>query len=209
MKHSIESGAIGIPFRARIYFNSRFPIFENQPILATLDQFIIADLGVHLLDVCRFLFGEVSSIYCQSQSVNPSIRGEDVATIILEMNSGMSCTLELSYASIVEYECFPQTLAEIEGDRGTLSLRPDFVLSTITKEVVSTETITLPDYSWIHPQYAVVQSAMVAIHEDFLEAIRNKKSAETSGEDNLMTLRLMHAAYESAKTSQVITFPKP
>ena len=132
LKEKLDSGVIGVPFRAKIVFNSGFPVFENQPLLAQLERFIIADLGVHLLDVCRYLFGEVASMYCQTQRVNSTIRGEDVATLLLKMRNGMSCTVELSYASRVAYECFPQTLAEVEGDRGSLSLQPNYELATTT-----------------------------------------------------------------------------
>jgi len=209
LKQRIESGCIGVPFRARIYFNSRFPVFENQPALATLDQFIVADLGVHLLDVCRFLFGEARALYCQTQRVNPGIRGEDVATILLKMDRGVTCTVELSYASTVAYECFPQTLVEVEGDQGAISLLPNYTFSITSKAETITERISLPEYSWVHPQYAVVQSSMVALHQNILAAIRERVPAETTGEDNLKTLRLMHAAYESAATNHAITLPKP
>ncbi len=204
LKQKLDSGVIGTPFRARIYFNSGFPVFENQPLLAELERFIIADLGVHLLDIGRFLFGEVASIYGQIQRVNPKIRGEDVATLMLRMESGVVCNIELSYASTVSYECFPQTLVEVEGDKGALSLLPDYVLVTTTKAGTSTETTTLPDYAWMHPEYVVAQSAMVATHENFLAAVREGVPAETTGEDNLKTLQLMHAAYQSAETNRVI-----
>ena len=48
-----------------------------------MDKFVILDLGVHMLDVARFLMGEASRLYCQTQSVKPGIRGEDMATIVL------------------------------------------------------------------------------------------------------------------------------
>ncbi len=204
LKQKLDSGVIGTPFRARIYFNSGFPVFENQPLLAELDRFIIADLGVHLLDVCRFLFGEATSVYGQIQRVNPKILGEDVATLMLRMESGMVCNIELSYASTVSYECFPQTLAEVEGDKGALSLLPNYSLVTTTKAGTSTETTTLPNYLWVHPQYVVAQSAMVATHENFLAAVRDGVSPETTGADNLKTLKLMHAAYQSAETNRVV-----
>lgn len=208
LRQKLDSGVIGTPFRARIYFNSGFSVFENQPDLAKLTQFIIADLGVHLLDVCRFLFGEVASVYCQIQRINPAIRGEDVATLLLKMRSGLVSTVELSYASTVGYECFPQTLVEVEGTKGSFHLQPDYLLATTTREGTSTETVSLPNYPWVHPQYVVAQSAMVALQQDFLAAIRNDTLPETTGEDNLKTLRLMHAAYESAEMNQVITLPK-
>ena len=55
-----HTGVIGNPFRARIDMISGFPVFTNQPLLSTLDHFILTDLGSHILDVARFLFGEAT-----------------------------------------------------------------------------------------------------------------------------------------------------
>ncbi|HLG79119.1 MAG TPA: Gfo/Idh/MocA family oxidoreductase, partial [Ktedonobacteraceae bacterium] len=50
LKAALETGAIGTPFRAHIQFSSSFPVFENQPFLAELEQFILTDIGSHILD---------------------------------------------------------------------------------------------------------------------------------------------------------------
>lgn len=204
LKELLDSDAIGTPFRARIYFNSAFPVFENQPFLAQLERMMLADVGVHLLDVSRFLFGEVERLFCQTQRVNPGIRGEDVATLLLETAGGMTLTVEMSYASVVAYECFPQTLVELEGNRGSVRLGPDFRFTVTTREGQRTEQLSLPNYDWVHPQYAVVQSSMVDIHRHFLAGLRNGQAVETTGEDNLRTLQLVEAAYDSAERGEVV-----
>jgi len=58
VKDELASGRIGTPFRARIDFCTSFPVFDNQPFLKDADRFILADIGSHILDVARFLFGE-------------------------------------------------------------------------------------------------------------------------------------------------------
>jgi len=62
----LATGVIGQPFRARIDMISGFEVFANQPFLKTLDQFILTDLGSHILDVARSLFGEAESLICQA-----------------------------------------------------------------------------------------------------------------------------------------------
>ena len=208
LKELLESDMIGTPFRARIYFNSAFPVFDNQPFLAQLERMMLADVGVHLLDVSRFLFGEVTRLYCQTQRVNPAIRGEDVATLLLETAGGMTVTVEMSYASVVDYECFPQTLVEVEGAHGSVRLSPDFHFTVTTQEGQQTERLALPTYDWVHPQYAVVQSSMVAIHRHFLAGLRDGQPVETTGEDNLKTLQLVEAAYDSAARGEVVGIPQ-
>ena len=204
LKELLDSDVIGTPFRARIYFNSAFPVFDNQPFLAQLERMMLADVGVHLLDVSRFLFGEVKRLFCRTQRVNPTIQGEDVATLLLETVGGVTVTVEMSYASVVDYECFPQTLAEVEGKRGSVRLGPDFRFTVTTREGQSIEQLSLPTYDWVHPQYAVVQSSMVEIHRHFLAGLRDEQAVETVGEDNLKTLQLVEAAYASAERGEVV-----
>ncbi len=208
LKKLLDNDTIGTPFRARIYFNSAFPVFKNQPFLAQLERMMLADVGVHLLDVGRFLFGEVTRLYCQTQRVNSDIKGEDVATLLLETVGGMTVTVEMSYASVVDYESFPQTLVEVEGNRGSVRLGPDYCFTVITREGQRPEQLTLPSYDWVHPQYAVVQSSMVEIHRHFLAGLRDGQAVETSGADNLRTLRLVEAAYESVKRGEVVGIPQ-
>ncbi len=62
LKEAMISGIIGRPFKARVSFCSAFPVFDNQPFLTELDHFIITDIGSHVLDICRFLFGEAKSL---------------------------------------------------------------------------------------------------------------------------------------------------
>ena len=77
MKEILNSGEIGKVFKARVTFCSGFPVFDNQPFLAELDEFILMDIGSHILDICRFLFGEAETLLCQTHRVNQKIKGED------------------------------------------------------------------------------------------------------------------------------------
>ena len=89
LKEIIDSGVIGRPFKARVSFLSGYPVFDNQPFLRDLDHFILTDMGSHVLDVCRFLFGECEELWCQTRAVNKGIKGEDLATVMMRMENGM------------------------------------------------------------------------------------------------------------------------
>ncbi len=205
LKTALDVGVIGKPFKARVSFCSAFPVFENQPFLATLDRFILMDIGSHVLDICRFLFGEVSSLYCLSERVNPTIKGEDVANVLMEMSNGMHCYAEMSYASILEKEAFPQTLVLIEGEKGSLQLTNDFELKVITRDgVIVREIINPKMYNWLDPAYAVVHSSIVDCNVDILNGLKGG-FCETTGADNLKTVALVWKSYESATAAKKIT----
>jgi predicted dehydrogenase len=206
MKELLAENVIGPPFRARIDMISGFPVFKNQPFLKELPQFILTDLGTHILDVARFLFGEASSLYCHTKRVHPDIKGEDVATVMMKMGPQQTTVLcEMAYAeNPLEREVFPQTLIFIEGDKGSLELAPDYCVRATTGEGPVSERYAPPRYSWADPAYGVVQASIVDCHANLLRALSGEGAAETTGDDNLRTLRLVFAAYESAAADKVV-----
>jgi len=209
LKSILASGEIGEVFKGRVTFCSAFPVFDNQPFLAELDRFILTDIGSHILDIVRFLFGEVHDLRCLTQRVNPKIKGEDVANVLMQMKSGAHCYAEMSYASVLEKEAFPQTFVLVEGSKGSVQLGHDFKIKVTTHEGTRALTATPAMYDWVNPDYALVQSCMVDINRDFLTALQKGQQAEITGIDNYYTMQLVYACYDSAETGHVITIEEP
>lgn len=203
VKEIMDSGVIGKPFRCNLYWNTSYPVFENQPYLAKIEKLIIADLGIHILDTARFFFGEAQTIFCQTSTVNRNIKGEDSATIMMRMTD-VTCLVQISFSSIVENDKFPETFAFIEGEKGSIELCPDYWIRVTTKGETRSMRVPPKRYSWANPDYLVVQSSIVPTNAHWLESFRTGKEPETSGADNLKTLQLVYLAYESAKTNNAI-----
>lgn len=204
LKHILDRTPVGPVFRARITYSNSFPVFENQPFLKELDQFILTDIGTHILDSARMLFGEVATLFCRTMRVHPDIRGEDVATVMLGMHSGATVTCEMSYASRVEHDRFPETFVFVEGDAGSVELGPDFWIRVTTDAGTHARRCPPPYYAWADPRYALAQTAGVACLANLLIALRGEGQAETTGADNLKTLELVFGAYESAASGTAI-----
>ena len=204
VKAILDTGIIGKPFRSRVSFCSGFSVFDNQPFLKELPEFILMDIGSHILDICRFLFGEAKSVYCRTNRINPEIKGEDVADVLMEMKDGLSCYAEMSYASVPAIEPFPQTLIKVEGHLGTIELLHDYSVRTFTRTKSFIVESPPTNYSWADPDYAVVHASIVDCNRDILAGILKEKKAETTGDDNYETLRLVDAAYQSARENRVI-----
>lgn len=204
LKELLNEGIIGDVFKARVTFCSAFPVFDNQPFLAELDEFILTDIGSHILDVCRFLFGEAQTLYCQTASVNPKIKGEDAANVMMRMENGISCFAEMSYASILEQESFPQTYILIEGAKGSIHLMRDYQVHITTRSGTDKIKAEPKLYPWLDPAYALVHSSIVDCNRDILDDLLNNKVSENRGANNLETVRLVHAAYASARKNEVI-----
>lgn len=205
-KETMESGIIGTPFKARVSFLSGFPVFDNQPFLKELDHFILTDMGSHVFDICRYLFGEAEKLWCQTKSVNPGIKGEDVAVILMQMKNGMPLYTEMSYASVVEHDMFSTVNVLVEGDKGSIALGPGtaFEIRTTTRGGTSVEKVEFPSYDWADPDYIVNHESGIHINQNILNAIRGEEKAENTGADNLETVRLVWASYESAKSGKML-----
>lgn len=207
LKKVLDSGAIGRVFRARLTYANSFPVFDNQPFLRELEQFILTDIGTHILDTARMLFGEARALFCRTARVHPDIKGEDVATVMLGMESGATVTCEMSYASRVEHDRFPETFVLIEAERGSAELGPDYWIRVTTDAGTHARRCPPPFYPWADPRYALAQVAGVACNANLLGALRGEVPAETTGEDNLKTLRLVFGAYDSARSVQAVQLP--
>lgn len=203
-KASLGCGHDWTSLRARIQFIHGLPtVFENQPFLKELEKFAFTDVGSHLFDLARFFFGEAQSIYAQSYRTRPDIKGEDVASAMLRIGN-LICSCDISYSSRVERQCFPETLIFIEGTKGTLELAPDLWLRVTTAAGTVVERHAPPVYTWADPNYAVVHASIVPCNANLLHALQSGTPAETSGEDNLKTMRLVYSAYDSIEQKQVV-----
>ncbi|PCJ96294.1 MAG: oxidoreductase [Flavobacteriaceae bacterium] len=204
VKSILDSGIIGKPFRCKTAFNTAFPVFKTQPFLSKLNHFALTDQGSHQFDVLRYLFGEAESLYCQIQTVNSTIKGEDVATTLLKMNSGVVCVQEISFSSLLEKEIFPQTTLLIEGSKGSIKLGVDFELSITTLDGTTKEIVPMRSYPWQTDRLKPEPQSIVKINNDILKDIRGISKSENTGSDNFETVKLVWAAYESALENKVV-----
>jgi predicted dehydrogenase len=117
--------------------------------------------------------------------------------------------ISMAYAeSPLEHDHFPQTMIFIEGENGSIELAPDFWLRVTTREGTFARRVAPPRYAWADPDYDVVHSSIVPCNADLLKQIKGEGRAETTAEDNLKTVRLVFAAYDSVSTGKSISFPR-
>jgi predicted dehydrogenase len=200
----IKSGRIGTPTWARVSFRTGHDIYGKQPYLAEVDHFVILDLGVHMLDVARFLMGEATRLYCQTQSVKTGICGEDMATIVLQHASGVTSVVECSYASQVHPDPFPQLALHIEGTAGSLRLSPGYRLSVFSNGEASESDVSPAMLPWSTPPWHGTQESVLRIQRHWVQCLREKRAPETSGGDSLKTYGLVFGAYLSAQSKAAV-----
>jgi predicted dehydrogenase len=196
----VRGGGIGTPFFGRVSFRSGFDVYRLQPYLAQTPRFIIEDLGVHLLDVARALFGDVARLSCHTRRVNPAIQGEDTATVLLHHDGGASCVVDMSYATRLAVDPFPQTLLEVDGSEGSLRLLTGGRLQLHRGGKLEEVAVDALAPAWSEAPWTPIQASVAALQNAWLQGRR-----ETHGEDNYNTQALVEAAYESAASATQVT----
>jgi len=204
LQQLIEQGAIGQLNRLRLQFSCSFPVYDNQPALKVAPRFILSDIGSHVLDTARFLAGEPGAVFATACRTRPDVLGEDMATVLFASDRRVQVVAEMSYASRLERESFPQTYALAEGTRGSIELGRDYELRITDIAGTRVEWANPTTYPWCDPQYLLVHSSIVTCLRALHEAWKAGRPAETSGEDNRRTVRLVEAAYRSIETGQSV-----
>jgi predicted dehydrogenase len=204
VRDEIASGGIGQPFWGRVSFRSGFDVFRAQPYLATGERFIIEDLGIHSLDIARFLFGDATAVTARTRRVNPAIRGEDVATMLLDHEGGVTSVVDCSYATKLSAEPFPETLVEVDCDGGTIRLLEGYRMVVADGRRSREVDVSPALLAWASRPWHNVQESVLAIQRHWVECLLRRREPDTSGRDNLKTLALVEASYQSAREGRTI-----
>lgn len=200
----LRSGDLGDVHFARFSFRHGYDNYKNQPYLAEIERFTIMDVGLHLLDLSRSLVGEARTLACRTQRLNPIVKGEDAFTIMLGHQNGATSIVDCSFFSRLVPHRFPQTLATVEGSKGTVELGEDWVLTLHRgdrREVLNLEP-EVP--AWGEKPWHVIQDSVVAFQSHVIDVLRGDAEPQPSGQDNLRTFGLALAAYDAAATDTVI-----
>jgi hypothetical protein len=112
----------------------------------------------------------------------------------------------MAYAgNALEREAFPETLIFVEGEDGSAELSPGCVLRVTTRKGTVVRKVAPRYFPWADPRYAVVHASIVDCNANLLAALRHRARAETTAADNLRTVRLVFAAYESAARNRILS----
>jgi predicted dehydrogenase len=106
--------------------------------------------------------------------------------------------VDCSYSSWHTPDLFPQTLATIEGNLGTLEMREGYQLHLHTESGLETFAVEPPVPSWGEKPFHVIQDSVVRFEQHVLDVLHGRAEPQPSGADNLKTLALALASYEDA-----------
>jgi len=215
LKQMLAEETIGTPRYARFFMHGdgvlprpdgELPgLLVHQAYTATMPHLILYEWGIHLVDVLRFLFGDIVSVYARTSRISPLVKGEDMALVVLEFENGITGIIDISWGSRAPADrALPRGHLDsllVEGIKGTIELDPyqedAFVITT------AAGTQSLPARGNLTPSEAY-QESYFHTQSHFIDCLRTGAPAENDARDNLKTLVAVMAAYTSAQANQVV-----
>lgn len=210
----LDEGRIGRPVYARIFSHSGawLPGTQHEPDhrFYRWPRAILYDWGTHHVDVLRFLFGNIETVYARTAGLHPEMAADDRALVLLTFwdDPQLTAVVDLSWSSFASEghtDRHGQLLeaVRIEGEEGTiqfLSRAPgDELIRVTTAEGIE----EIAAYTGA-PFDAYRQSYVLAL-DHFVGALLTGVRTETDAADNYETLSATLAAYQAAERNRVVS----
>ena len=172
----------------------------RQPFFREYPRLLIYETGVHFIDTFRFLLGEVSSVMAQTKRLNPAIRGEDAGQLLLRFQNGATAFWDANRYNESEAESPRYTFGElrIDGTAGHLTMDAS---SAIRVKRLG-EPVTVLPYARERKNFAA--DCVYFLQRHFVDCMLSGREFETNGPDYLRNVRIVEAAYESARSGDSV-----
>ena len=175
---------------------------SRQPYFREMPRFLVHETAIHMIDVFRFLFGEMSAVYADLRRLNPAIAGEDSGYILMEFTSGVRALFDGNRLVDHPAENKRLTMGElsIEGEAGVINLDGDGRLWTRAMGANNSEPLR---YSWSNTGFG--GDSVHALQQHVIAHILDGSVLENSAKDYLRNLEIEDAVYRSAESGHRIT----
>jgi 1,5-anhydro-D-fructose reductase (1,5-anhydro-D-mannitol-forming) len=205
IKQLLTAGAIGQVTAARLNFSDYFPptpgYWHHDPAISGGGP--LMDLGVHCIDLLRYLCGEVTAVTALVDTLAAPSPVEDTATLLLKLANGAQAVIT-SHWGTASFEPQQSNGLEINGTLGTIQAAP-----ISAKD--SSGTLRLLTAAGVQ-DFSVAPGGVrphVALLTAFANALANNTPAPIPGEEGLAGLRVIETAYQSAQNGRLIRIDDP
>lgn len=171
-------------------------VWQEQGYFQQMERALWFDVGVHMVDVQRFLLGEPVSVYAVMNRVSPLLKGEDTVHVVFRFPEAFG-TCDLSWAVRGKPSRNGIDQLRLDGTKGSLELEPD---GTLLLRNNHGGWRALP----VETAQAELRSHLGS-QRNFVRSVLGEEPAATGGRHNLQTLSIALAAYESAAAGRSVT----
>jgi len=186
----LNDGVLGDIKEVRCYIKSG-DVLKPTRRFDPLGKGVLLDLGIHLIDLLQWFFGELTVESARQESLYTSV--DDIFEAVLATEK-FSIKFETSWSD-VSYR-LPETMIEVKGDKGVLKVTEDYV-RVITD---NSEGLALykPHYYQSFPPVLVADPEYTIEDMHFLSCLTMNGKPETSLESCTATMKLVEELYARA-----------
>jgi predicted dehydrogenase len=197
-KEIIDKGEIGTVTVVRGSFTSYLSgVWLTTPWRFKADEIgggVLIDSGIHFVSTLRYLGGDIETIKAYTRRVRDDFATEDIALFISRFKNGILGEL---FASAASPSSPPENNFTVLGTKGALAVNgPDGALSVYKSDLPGKRSVLMDNY--IH------QDSYTGEIKDFVLSVSGRKKPEIPGEEGREDLRVVLAAYESARTGREV-----
>ncbi|MBL8220816.1 MAG: Gfo/Idh/MocA family oxidoreductase [Bryobacterales bacterium] len=204
---AIPGGRLGKILQADAYVKwYRSAEYYSRPIKgswATEGGGALINQGIHQVDMLLFLIGKVREVfgYWQLGALH-KIESEDVITAMLKYANGATGVIQ---AATAFWPGYPERI-EIHGTKGTCVITGDKLTKwDVANDAGEPAPVESETMSGASDPMAIPLTPFERQFEDFADAIRNKRSPVTSGEDGYRALQLVTSIYQSCREGRPVS----
>ena len=174
---------------------------DRQPYFQKMERFLIHETAIHIIDVFRFLFGEIESVFANLFKLNKYINGEDAGYVLFNFKNGIRGFFDGNRLSDHIAQDRRLTIGEmlIEGSNGTLRLNGDGEL--FKRNFGSNKEFKI-SYKWQKKGFA--GDSVFKCQSHILRHYLDDTNLYNSANDYLQNLKIEDYIYKSNLTGRLL-----
>jgi len=203
IKQQLDSGKMGQIYQATFRLRpgdgqGPDPYSNRQPYFQKMKRFLVHETGIHFVDIFRFLFGEVGSVFADLRRLNPAIAGEDAGIIIFCHRNGVRSLFDGNRLLDHPAKNHRLTMGEmlIEGEHVTLRLDGDGQLYRRARGFNEWNLVPL---QWNDAGFA--GDSVYRLQRHVIDHLLDKGPIMNVARDYIVNLLIEAAIYKSAEQS--------
>jgi predicted dehydrogenase len=174
---------------------------NRQPYFQEMERFLIHETAIHFIDVYRFLFGDIKSVFATLSNLNKNITGEDAGMVFIDFKSGVKGLFDGNRLSDHIAKDRRLTIGEmlIEGSKGTIRLNGD---GEIFFRKFNKNNEKLIKYKWSSKGFA--GDSVFYYQKHVIDHFIKGEHLINNAEDYIVNIKIEESIYKSNKYKKLI-----
>jgi D-apiose dehydrogenase len=175
----------------------------RQPYFQAMERFLVHETAIHLIDVFRFLMGEMAAVFARLRRLNPVIAGEDAGIVVFDFTSGAAGLFDGNRLVDFPADDPRLTMGEMRIEGSAASLRLDGFGRLWLQPRGAPEREHA--YEWQNQGFA--GDCVLALQQHVVRHFEGGAALENAGRAYLRNLEIEEAIYRSAGSGRLEPIP--